>query len=566
MVETKNLSGLMRALAAIASSTRIETLPDYIGSNLYDEWIGNSGIVVRAATSATEKWYGRYNSKILDRGTATGWALPVNGVFTKTGSGNCPQMLSQATTLSGSVTFAAVMKKASAQGSRVDWVQASSDTPTLRCELETQAAGKLGITYAGTTYSTGQAFLYDSDFHAVVFVIDTAGVFRCYMDGVKYGGDIAIPAGGIDWTAVQTRGFFEFQFNGSYRKFRIYNEALSEENALLISDPANNFFQELTVENRPVVLLGAYGQSNQQGSTMTAGSYPAYLQAEMTTAYYYTASSLVRMGKVLAGTRPSPDCGPFLAMSYSLQSKYPDADIILMEVANASQSLDAYFNSRTPGAGWTSIKSTRDPLMLWVAAEMRTIEDYIVSYIQGERDSDAAETEATAKKYNHYFEQVNNDGGNIQVQFNGVDKSSDFTIGTSLRVLSDNGVYDVTANITAVSFSTNTVVTIDSPYISAAPGGAVNRGTYKNFIDDCFSVLGCTKYIDVRVPHDSASLVTNPRRDIIRSCKNVMVNGTTVFQLNVDDEIIYPLQAVGNVHFNAIAYENIGLNQALLIP
>lgn len=544
----------------------VAALPDYLGANLFDEWIGNSGIVVRAASSATEKWYGRYNSNILDRGSASNWALPVNGVFTKTGTIKNPTIPSQATALSGSVTFAAVMKKASATGSRVSWVEAASDTPALRCELETSPGGKLGITYAGIVYSTGQAFLFDSDFHAVVFVIDTAGVFRCYMDGVKYGGDIAIPAGGIDWTAVNSRAFFGFQFIGSYRKFRIYNEALSEENALLISDPANNFFQELTVENRPVVLLGAYGQSNQQGANMTPGSYPAYLQAEMTTAYSYVRTSLVRMGKVLAGTSPATNCGPFLAMSYSLQSKYPDADIILMTVAAPSQSLNVYFNSRTPGTGWTNMKDTRDTLMLWIAAEMRTIEDYVVSYIQGEQDSDSAETEATAKKYNHYFEQVNNDGGNIQVQFNGVDKSSDFTIGTSLRVLSDNGVYDVTANITAVSFSTNTVVTIDSPYVSAAPGGAVNRGTYKNFIDDCFSVLGCTKYIDVRVPHDDADLADNPRRDIIRSCKNVMINGTTVFQLNVDDEIIYPLQDVGNVHFDAIGYENIGLNQVLLIP
>src|SRR5687767_15834608 len=69
------------------------------------------------------------------------------------------------------------------------------------------------------------------------------------------------------------------------------------------------------------------------------------------------------------------------------------------------------------------------------------------------------------------FNQVNNSGGFIQLQFNAVNLVSSFDVGDSVYVKSDNGIYALAGLVTARSFSTNTLVTIDQSYVSAAPGG-----------------------------------------------------------------------------------------------
>lgn len=75
------------------------------------------------------------------------------------------------------------------------------------------------------------------------------------------------------------------------------------------------------------------------------------------------------------------------------------------------------------------------------------------------------------------FDQVNNNTGNIQLQFNAVDISASFTVGDSVYIQSDNGVYDLSGVVTAKSFSTNTLITINQAYVSAAPGGFLNNFT-----------------------------------------------------------------------------------------
>ena len=75
------------------------------------------------------------------------------------------------------------------------------------------------------------------------------------------------------------------------------------------------------------------------------------------------------------------------------------------------------------------------------------------------------------------FDQINNNAGNIQLQFNAVDVTSSFAVGQTVRVKSDNGVYDGFGSVTAEAFSTNTLITINIPYVSTAPGGFVNNLT-----------------------------------------------------------------------------------------
>lgn len=78
------------------------------------------------------------------------------------------------------------------------------------------------------------------------------------------------------------------------------------------------------------------------------------------------------------------------------------------------------------------------------------------------------------------FNQVNNNGGFVQLQFNGVDITGSFANGDSLYVKSDNDVYDSFGEQTAEAFSGgNTLITTDIPYVSAAPGGFCNNDTLR---------------------------------------------------------------------------------------
>lgn len=94
---------------------------------------------------------------------------------------------------------------------------------------------------------------------------------------------------------------------------------------------------------------------------------------------------------------------------------------------------------------------------------------------------------ATRKDFT--FNQINNSGGKVQLQFNGVDIVQDFidphgAQSIKIYVKSDNGVYDFTDDVVAtdVTFSGgNTLVKMFSAaYVSAAPGGYTNyASTYR---------------------------------------------------------------------------------------
>lgn len=77
------------------------------------------------------------------------------------------------------------------------------------------------------------------------------------------------------------------------------------------------------------------------------------------------------------------------------------------------------------------------------------------------------------------FSQINDNGGDIQVQYNGVDITSGFTIDDNIYIFSNDGLYDLFADVTAIAFSGgNTLITVDSPYLGAtAAFGYVNNET-----------------------------------------------------------------------------------------
>jgi hypothetical protein len=74
------------------------------------------------------------------------------------------------------------------------------------------------------------------------------------------------------------------------------------------------------------------------------------------------------------------------------------------------------------------------------------------------------------------WDQVNNAGGFVQLQFDGVDRTEDFPVGSNIKFSSTGGLYlGVYAEVTAISFSVNTLITTNSPYLGAAgSGGTAN--------------------------------------------------------------------------------------------
>lgn len=80
------------------------------------------------------------------------------------------------------------------------------------------------------------------------------------------------------------------------------------------------------------------------------------------------------------------------------------------------------------------------------------------------------------------YSQINNNGGSVQIQFNAVDYGAFFTIGGYVYLKSDNGVYDVVAQITDTDIVIgpgDTIITIDTPYVSASTAGFCNSNNYK---------------------------------------------------------------------------------------
>jgi hypothetical protein len=539
---------------------------DYYGPNIIDEWFGNAGIVLRGSDNAnTDKWYGYINNTELDRGTSSSWARPTNGIFNKsatTGIG-IPNIRNRTFAINGSCSFLILLQKSAVSSTRVEIITATGDPVTFKADLQISNSNQnIGIEFNGTVYSTGQPFSYDEDFHALLFVIDSAGVFRFYMDGVKYGGDISIPSGGLNWTASdKTRSFFGAFFTGKYKKMRIWNEAVPDEVGTYLTDPANSFFNEVVV-HRPARIFGFGGQSNMVGSNLLASDMPAYLRTEMPTAYIFINGNKT-YNRVLAGTNPT-NCGPLLRAMYDLMAKYPDEDLFCVQNASASKSLAEYFNSETGGPGYNALLANFNGLYAILDVEGRTIVgDPAFAWGQGEEDSGNL---TFSKAYNHLFEQVNNDGGNIQLVFQGVDKTSDFPLATVVTI--NGAVYtNVSGAVLNASFSTDTLVTIDAAYISTDTG-VTDRGNLRDFFDNAQANFGITKFIALRLPKVTAPITGGAAcvyKQLIWDAYALFDTVEADFELiDTTDESAGNFEPAG-LHFNAIGTIKCGEAIALLL-
>lgn len=91
------------------------------------------------------------------------------------------------------------------------------------------------------------------------------------------------------------------------------------------------------------------------------------------------------------------------------------------------------------------------------------------------------------EEFNESFgwDQVNNVGGFVQLQFNSVDRTENFPVGSVVKITSTGGLYlDVYGEITASAFSTNTLITLNTAYLGAAGSGGtahiVDRGAFED--------------------------------------------------------------------------------------
>lgn len=73
------------------------------------------------------------------------------------------------------------------------------------------------------------------------------------------------------------------------------------------------------------------------------------------------------------------------------------------------------------------------------------------------------------------FNQINDSGGFVQLQFNAVNVTASFGVDDVIYFKSDNDEYDLFATVTSSAFSTNTLVTLSTIYTGVAPGGFANN-------------------------------------------------------------------------------------------
>lgn len=147
------------------------------------------------------------------------------------------------------------------------------------------------------------------------------------------------------------------------------------------------------------------------------------------------------------------------------------------------------------------------------------------------------------------FDQVNNNAGNVQLQFNGVNIASSFTVNDVVWVESDNAVYSASGLITASTYSApDTFVTVNIAYTAAAPGGYVNNNTTR---------LNYKAKIGVYTSSLVGYLVLSPDRkgDIIADISKVLKN-------NLVDDIDLDLTTAADLYNDTGAYRSFYIDYA----
>lgn len=85
------------------------------------------------------------------------------------------------------------------------------------------------------------------------------------------------------------------------------------------------------------------------------------------------------------------------------------------------------------------------------------------------------------QRIDYLFYQINNAGGYVQIQFNAINLTSNLLVDQTIWLKSDNGLYNLSALITATSFTDgNTLITTDAVYTGLAMGGYIVNTAIKS--------------------------------------------------------------------------------------
>lgn len=132
------------------------------------------------------------------------------------------------------------------------------------------------------------------------------------------------------------------------------------------------------------------------------------------------------------------------------------------------------------------------------------------------------------------WNQINDNGGDVQAQFNGINLTTSFAIGDSIYVKALAGSpYDGFTTVTAVAFSAgNTLVTVDIPYVSTSTSGFINNDS-----------LRPGYYLQVRFYDTGDTLLTDAIQETSPTAKGNMIVDISEFAkafLSPDFEDIAP--------------------------
>lgn len=368
-------------------------LPDYT-TNLWEEFVASQGIIADANNLDIDSWTG-YRNGIQLNATATTEDIPVNGAINLTVDG-------QGFTISNSnpnvgptdCTFFYLFQKNSAHAETNGiWIFDNlSPVPRLIIKFEISAANtNVGLQKNGVDYDFGVAFPFGASKTVMAVRISNGGTeATLHFGGVQVGNTLTGLTGGqfaMD-TAVTTRRFLRGAstitrtYKGKCEKIRLYVEAVSDANIALISDPANAFYNPVTVNN--VRLFNGVGQSLESGSGAW-GSLPANLTGVISRCFLWNNN--LRKFEALSSVLYTLST-PMLSFCYEQAQKYPNDDIMFIMGAVGGTNMASW--SPPLGARYLANKGWCDAALLQLQIQMRTIVDKGGHWNHGQTDAQNA--------------------------------------------------------------------------------------------------------------------------------------------------------------------------------
>lgn len=377
------------------STVPLPTLTDYIGSNLYDWWTPQRGVIADTNNTAMDSWDGYVNNVRLTP-VQTTEDIPVNGAWTMDLTNGGLVLPNNPGINATDFTFIFYIRKNGSHGA-ASWLL---DTvgPTPRCILKFEISNvnaNAGIQFNGVDLDFGYAIPKDNVYRTVAFVFSGTNC-KLMIDGVQQGSTLTGLTGGqIALNTSVTRRLFRGgstllnPFNGDVKGFRIYKEAVSDANLVILSTTGNAFVSPIPQRNARVFSLT--GQSNMEGSGAW-GTLPVNLQGTLSRCFLFNNNT--RVFAALSSSLYTLS-SPILAFAYKVSQTHPNDDVFIIMTAVGGTTLAVDW---LPPAGsrYTNMTARNAEALVQLGIQNRTISQKGGAWSQGETD---AQVLANANNY-----------------------------------------------------------------------------------------------------------------------------------------------------------------------